>query len=60
MESAISFTGTYERGHGLEILSLPGVIGSGGKGMVRLFENTALRASRPMSNVSPPFLKKAC
>jgi SRSO17 transposase len=58
MESAISFTGTYERGHGLEILSLPGVIGSGGKGMVRLFENTALRASRPMSNVSPPFLKK--
>ena len=58
MESAISITGAYERGHELDILILPDVIGSGGKGMVRLFESTALRASRSMSNVSDAFFKR--
>ncbi len=58
MESAISITGAYERGHGLEILNLPEAIGSGGKGRVRLFESTALRVSRFMSNVSDPFFKR--
>ena len=56
MESVIAITGAYERGHGLEILSLP--VGSGGTGMVRLFESTALMANRSMSNVSDPFFKK--
>jgi SRSO17 transposase len=58
MGSAISITGAHERGHGLEILSLPGVIGFGGKGMVRPFECTTLVASRSMSNVSDPFFKR--
>src|SRR3990170_8538451 len=58
MESAISITGAYERGHGLEISSLPEVIGSGGRARVRLFESTALKASRSMSNASVPFFKR--
>jgi hypothetical protein len=58
MESAISITGAYERGHGLEMLGLPDVIGSGGKGMVRLFESTALRVSRSMSDFIHPFFKR--
>jgi len=58
MESAIFITGAYERGHGLEISSLPEIIGSGGIGVVRLFESATLTAGRPMSNVSDPFSKR--
>jgi len=58
MESVIAITGAYERGHGLEILSLPDVIDSGGTGMVRLFESAALRANRSMSKCSPLFSPK--
>src|SRR4030067_295342 len=53
MESVIAITGAYERGHGLEILSLPEVLGSGGIAMVRLFESTALRVNRSMSKSRP-------
>jgi len=58
MESAIPITGAYERGHGLEILSLPEVIDFGRKGMVRLLESAALKATRSMSNVNDPFFKR--
>jgi hypothetical protein len=58
MESVIAITGAYERGHGSEILSLPEVIGSGGTGIVRLFESAALRANRSMSKFSPLFSQK--
>ena len=58
MESVIPITRAYERGHGLEIVSLPEVIDSGGTGMVRLVESAALKASRSMSNVSDPFFKR--
>jgi SRSO17 transposase len=58
MESVIAITGAYERGHGLENLSLPEVIGSGGEGVVRLFESPALRDSRFMSKFNSRFLKK--
>ena len=56
MESVIAITGAYERGHGLEILSLP--VGSGGTGMVRLFESTALGVSRSMSDFIYPFFNR--
>src|SRR4030066_1189414 len=58
MESVIAITGAYEKGHGLEILSLPEVLGSGGIAMVRLFEGAALRANRSMSKFSPLFSQK--
>ena len=58
MESAISIIGAYERGHGLGILSLPGVISSGGKAMVRPFESTTLMDSGFMSKFIPPIFKK--
>src|SRR5208283_277446 len=58
MESAISITGAYERDRGLEILSLPEIIGSGRIGMVRLFESAALGVSRSMSDCIYPFFKR--
>jgi SRSO17 transposase len=58
MEFVIAITGAYERGHGLEMSSLPERIGSGGTGVVRLFESTPLRANRSMSKLSPFFSQK--
>ena len=57
MESAIPITEAYERGHGLET-GLPEMLYSGRAGIVRLFNSSALKDSRPMSNVSVPFFKK--
>ncbi len=58
MESAISITGAYEGGRGLEMLTRPVAIGSGGEGVVRPFESTGLRMSRFMSNIGESFFKK--
>jgi len=58
MESVIGITGAHERGHSLEILSLPDIMSSGGEGMLRLFDNIDLRANRFMSKFSSPLLKQ--
>lgn len=58
MESAIFITGAYERGHGLEISRLPGVISSGGREVVRLFESIPLGSSRSMSDFIYPFFQR--
>ena len=58
MESAISITGAYERGHGLEILSLPEVVSSGRKGGVRLWESSPLMDSGFMTQFIHPVFKR--
>ena len=58
MESAISITGAYERGHGLEILSLPEVVSSGRKGGVRLLESSPLMDSGFMTQFIQPVFER--
>jgi SRSO17 transposase len=58
VKSVISITGAYERGHGLEMSSLPETIGSGGKGVVRPFGGTMSESSRSMSDFVYPFSKR--